>query len=236
MNANAIMDVIVAAVLLLFLLGGARRGLFRSIAGLVIMVMSLVGAGMFTNTVTPMLSDYLQPVIERQVEQRMESAMSGQSVAEEQPTVGETDTPALENEEIRQLLVLLGLDGELGDNLANAAEEKVREAGISIATAVAQSVAASVLHALVFLASFVALLLLLNVLMRAMDLVLKLPGLHLLNTLGGAAVGLAEGALVLFLAIWVLRRLGFSPDEAAQSTVLLRFFTTNTPLSVLSFL
>ena len=50
-------------------------------------------------------------------------------------------------------------------------------------------------------------------------------------------MGLVEGALVLFLAIWVLRRLGVSFDtETVVQTHILQFFTTNTPLSVLSFL
>ena len=66
---------------------------------------------------------------------------------------------------------------------------------------------------------------------------LKLPGLHLVNSLGGAAVGLVEGALLVFLAIWVLRRLGISFDtETVARTHVLHFFTTNTPLSELSFL
>ena len=70
-----------------------------------------------------------------------------------------------------------------------------------------------------------------------MDLVLQLPGLHLLNSLGGAAVGLVEGALLLFLVVWVLRRMGVSFEtEALASAHILQIFTSNTPLSVLTFL
>ena len=45
------------------------------------------------------------------------------------------------------------------------------------------------------------------------------------------------GALVLFFAVWVLRRLGISFDtEALAEAHILKIFTANTPLSVLSFL
>ena len=44
-------------------------------------------------------------------------------------------------------------------------------------------------------------------------------------------------ALVLFLAVWILRRLGMSFETGAfAGTHLLKFFTANTPLGVLSFL
>ena len=76
---------------------------------------------------------------------------------------------------------------------------------------------------------------LLKLLIRAMDLVLQLPGLHLVNSLGGAVIGLIEGALVLFLAIWVLRRFGVSFETpAVEWTYLLSFFAKHTPLSALA--
>jgi uncharacterized membrane protein required for colicin V production len=93
------------------------------------------------------------------------------------------------------------------------------------------------IYGFLYILSFIALLILLHVLVRAMDLMCKLPGLHGLNAVGGGALGLVEGVLVLFLAVWALRRLGvsFDADPWAQAQVL-RIFTANTPLSVLSFL
>ena len=57
------------------------------------------------------------------------------------------------------------------------------------------------------------------------------------NALGGAALGLVKGVLVLFLAIWAARRLGisFETEEVAQ-TYILQFFAAHTPLSMLSLL
>ena len=85
--------------------------------------------------------------------------------------------------------------------------------------------------------SRISLWLLLHVLATAMDLLAKLPGLSSVNALGGAALGLVKGALVLFLAVWAARHLGvsFETKDVAQ-TYILQFFATHTPLSVLSLL
>ena len=111
------------------------------------------------------------------------------------------------------------------------------ETGVSVVSAVIQSLARSVIYGILFVLGFIVLTILLHILAAAMDLLTKLPGLHAVNALGGGALGLVKGALVVFLGIWFLRRLGvsFETDNVAQ-TYLLKFFAANTPLSVLSLL
>ena len=135
------------------------------------------------------------------------------------------------------LLALIGLDGDVRENLVGDIQDAVHDTGVSVATAVVESLTRTFIYGALFLISFAALLILLKIAIRAMDLVLKLPVLHGLNSLGGAAIGLAEGALVLFLAVWVLRRLGMSFETGpAAQTILFQFFMTHTPLDVLSLL
>ena len=88
MNTPVIIDIVVAAVLLGFAAWGAHRGLFRTAAGLVIVVAALVGAGIVANTLTPMASMALQPVIEKHVESRIDKALSGEgSVRAQEPSL-----------------------------------------------------------------------------------------------------------------------------------------------------
>ena len=158
----------------------------------------------------------------------VQSAGSGVQMSE-----ADTEDPSA----IQDLLTILGLDDEVRSRLAEEVEEKVRDTGASIAAAVVESMARSFIYGTLYILSFAVLLLLMKVLIGAMDLVLKLPLLRGLNTLGGAAVGLVEGALLLFLAVWVLRRLGVSfESEALAEAHILRIFTANTPLGVLSHL
>ena len=240
MTTPVIMDIIVAAVLVTFTIFGARRGLFRALAGLVAVIVALVGAGIIANTLSAPAAKLMTPLIQSHIEEKVDDAVTEQSG--QAPQVDGVPTDPMEEADegtlsVEDLLSLLGLDQDVRDSLAQQAQEKVRDTGVSIAMAVVESVAQSMMYGILYIVSFTLLLWGLKLLIRATDLVLKMPGLHLANSLGGGAVGLIEAGLLVFLVIWVARRLGISFEtDTVAATHLLRFFTTNTPLSALSFL
>ena len=234
MTTPVIIDIVVAAVLLGFAVYGGKRGLFRALSGLLAVVVALVGAGIIAATFTTPVTKVVTPLIAGHIEEKVENAMAVQS-ADSGVQMPEADTE--DPSAIQDLLAILGLDDEVRSRLAEEVQEKVRDTGASIAAAVVDSMARSLIYGTLYILSFAVLLLLMKVLIGAMDLVLKLPLLRGLNTLGGAAVGLVEGALLLFLAVWVLRRLVVSfVSEALAEAHILRIFTANTPLGVLSHL
>lgn len=232
MTTPVIIDIVAAAVLLGFAVFGAKRGLLRTLAGFVIVVVALVGAGMIAATFSGPAAKLAAPVIEKQIKTKVDDALTAET--------GQVQMPEADVEDgfqIEDLLALLGLDREVRTALAEQARETVRDTGVSIAAAVVESIAQSMIYGVLYILSFLALLVLLHVLLRAMDLVFKLPGLHGLNALGGALIGLTEGTLLLFLSVWALRKLGVSFDTGPLAEAhILHIFTTNTPLSVLSFL
>ena len=234
MTTPVIIDIVVAAVLLGFAVYGGKRGLFRALSGLLAVVVALVGAGIIAATFTTPVTKVVTPLIAGHIEEKVENAMAVQSAGSGvQMPEADTEDPSA----IQDLLAILGLDDEVRSRLAEEVQEKVRDTGASIAAAVVESMARSFIYGTLYILSFAVLLLLMKVLIGAMDLVLKLPLLRGINTLGGAAVGLVEGALLLFLAVWVLRRLGVSfESEALAEAHILRIFTANTPLGVLSHL
>lgn len=230
MTTAVIIDAIVVVLLLAFAIRGARQGLVRALAGLVMVIVALVGAGMIAATFSGPAARLAAPVIQKHITSRVEEAMAVQTGSAPEEETGEE--PRVED-----LLALLGLDEDVRSSLADQAEERIRDTGASIVSAVVESMVGSVAYGVLFILSFLLLLLMLHVLVGAMDLVMKLPLLHGINTLGGGALGLVEGALVLFLAVWAARRLGISFEtEALAEAHILRIFTTNTPLSLLSFL
>ena len=222
-----IIDLIVVCVLVGFTIYGVYRGLFRALAGLLTVVLALVGAGLFARTLTPKAVDLLAPAIESRMTSRVDEALAS----------SQGEKPSQVEHQVPELLGLLGLDQETVKELGKRAEQQIRETGESLVSAVVESLMFSILYGILFLLAFLALLLAFRILARAMDLVLKLPGLHGLNAIGGGLAGLLEGGLLLFLLIWVARRFGVSFEKDwVDATHVLRFFTTNTPLGVLSFL
>ena len=228
MTAPVIIDAVVVLILVGFTIFGARRGLLQTLAGLVIVIAALVGAGMIAATFSGPAAKLAAPLIEKQIEKKIDAAIAESAAAE--------STKTTEDSQLEELLSLLGLDTEVRDSMAKKAKDTVRDTGVSVAAAVVTSIAQSIIYGVLYILSFVALTVLLHVLFKAMGLLTKLPGIHSLNALGGGLLGLIEGALLLFLAVWAARRLGVSFEaEPFAGAHILAVFTTHTPLSVLTF-
>lgn len=202
---------------------GAWKGLLRTLAGLLVLVLSLAGAGIIASALSAPAARLAAPLIERRIEARLEEAIQDQRPDPE------------ENLPLTELLDLLGVDQARREALTNRAEKTIRDTGTSLAAAVIESLAQSVLYGVLYMLSFALLSFALHLLVRMLDAVLKLPGLHGLNAVGGGLLGIAEGALLLFLAVWVLRLVGVSFDGQEGSRIF-RLFTTHTPLDALKFL
>ena len=236
MTTPVIIDAAAVAVLLGFALWGAHQGLLRSLTGLLTVIVALVGAGMIAGALAAPAARLTGPLVEDHIRSQVDEAMTVQSSQKVEMPEADLDQED-EGFDIDDLLALMGLDEDVRESLLGDIQEKAVDTGVSVAAAIVESVVQSLLYGVLFLLSFLALMVLLKLALRALDLVAKLPGLNLLNSLGGAVIGLIQGALLAFLAIWIARRLGVSFEtETVAQTHILHFFTTNTPLSALSFL
>lgn len=208
MTIPVIIDLIAAAVLAGFALFGARRGLFRTLAGILIIVLAMVGARMAAGAAAPRAAEFLTPVMERHIQRQLDKTL---------PPV--PDVPGQMPEDAaygpEELLELLGMGGAQLETLAEEIRETVRDTGASLLTAAAGSMVESLLYGAFYALAFAAAAVVLRLAARVLDQVLKLPVLHGANALGGAAAGLLEGALVLLVLTLVLQRLG-APLEGSR--------------------
>lgn len=232
MTTPVIIDGIAVAVLAGFAVLGAWKGLLRTLAGLLVLALSLAGAGIIASALSIPAAKLIAPAVEKRVESRLDEAIQERYPVE---TAEEGQPPLEDRLSAADMLDLLGIDEAQRDALAFRAGDIVRDTGAHLMTAVIESVARSMLYGVLYMISFLLLSFALHLLVRMLDAVLRLPGLHGLNAVGGGLVGLAEGALLLFLAVWVLRLTGVSFDGQEGSRIF-RFFTTFTPLDALKFL
>ena len=243
MKIAVIIDCTIAAVLLGFVIYGAWRGLFRAVAGLLIAVLSLTGAMFAARELTPAATELIRPVIQSAVTQRVDDALRGDSsenaeTGEPQEAPRESAAPDGGPSRLQadQLLRLMGWDEGAAQALAEKAEDRVRQTGVSLAMAVVDSVMESFVYMVLLVVSFLVLSLLLHLAAKALDLAARLPGVSFLNGLGGALAGLVQGGLVIFLAVWLLRCLNAAPGaELVEQTHVLRFFMTSSPLDLLFY-
>lgn len=234
MAAFILFDLIILAVLAVFVIRGAFRGLVLSLCSLLAVVVAFLGAGFVARTVSPMVAGALEPKFAAVIEERLDDAIRAQVEAGEQAVLSRDDVPL---DMVLNVLRDMGLYENLIDAIDRAVDKGLTRAAASAAAAVAAAVAQSVAYLVLFLTAFALILLVWGLASRALDLVAKLPGLHFLNKTLGALFGLVQGCIVLFILAWLLQFSGnLIPEETVEQTHLLRFFMTTNPFSLLSFL
>jgi len=305
-----IMDVAVVVVIALGVIFGARKGLVKSLAGLLIVVVALLGAavvasslaGPVTKMVVPAIEETLSGKLEALLEEGIADSTKGllesgdlsfaelgdtvESLVEEgtiqisdlgEPLKGMlesgqiqiselgeylegllasgqmqlsdleeqvqtvlannsfslTDLP-LDSTMLADALEQLGLDEDFRENLMEKVETIMTETGVSLVSAAIEAVVRGLVYGLLYIVAFILLLILLHIIVNALDLLMKLPVLKSFNRLGGALVGFAEAALMVFVVMWLARAMGlFFETEALTQTHVLRFFVDNNFLTLL---
>ena len=89
----------------------------------------------------------------------------------------------------------------------------------------AQEIAQPAAWGTVYVIAFVVILLLWNLISKALDLVAKLPVLHFFNRLLGGACGVIKGILIAGCICCLILNLGLLPSAMAQESVFLRLFS-----------
>ncbi len=215
-------DIFMAACLLLALVLGVRQGFLQSLARVAIVIVALLGAAWLAEHLADPAAKWLEPMLTEKIQQQMD----GQGAAADDPSLAAAG-----------LLETFGFSGEALDKLVESATEKAQEVGQTLLSAVVSTVLRSVAYAVVYLVSFLLLLLLLRLLLAPLHLFTKLPVVHGINAVMGGALGLVKGALLLFFAVWLLRRLQiWITPELISQTYILRFFAEHSPMELITSL
>ena len=209
-------DIFMAAILLLALVLGLRQGFVQSLARVAIVIVALLGAAWLAQQLAEPAAKWLEPVLTEKIQQKL----SGQTVAVDDPSLAAAG-----------LLETFGFSGDVLDELVQSVTDKAQEMGQTLLNAVVSTVLHSVAYAVVYLLSFLLLLLV------PLHLFTKLPVVHGVNAILGGALGLVKGALLLFFAVWLLRRFQIlvTPELIGQ-TYILRFFAEHSPMELITSL
>ena len=180
-------------------------------------VVALLGASWAADHLTEPVAQWIEPRVTQRVEQKIEESHAADA---------------------GQMLQALSFRGDSLQKLLDTVSQRVQETGESLIRAVSLSVARSVASTAVYVVVFLILLVLLWLLMKPLNaIVTRLPLVSTVNGLGGAALGLVCGGLTLFVAVWAMQRFGWLlTPELIDSTTLLKFFATQTPLGLLAAL
>ena len=216
---NIILDVAVAALLVIYTVRGCRRGLILTVAGLVKVVVAIIGASVCARLFGPMLAAAILPVVHEELIPAVAGALSEN-----------IDLSALADSSLADMSVF-GV--RLGDFLQSGADAVIGEEGIvvSAALAISEELASAIATSIVAIASFVVILIAVSLIAHLLDLAARLPVLGTLNRGLGLAAGFVMGCVVVMFLVSVAGLFdGYIPPETADSTCLFKFFRDISPI------
>lgn len=242
-----VFDAVIAAVLLLALYRGYKRGFVLTLCGFLAIFVAFIGATFLSSLLAQPVSAMIRPVIETNISRALEQGLedAGWSAAEPQDAPSTLPLlPGQGSEEESDPLLQLPLDQAMellkdsklyrlfSDAVHSAVNEGLLQVTTSAARTIAGCIALEIARMVLFFISFILILVAWFLFSHALDLAFRLPVLSTLNHWSGAAVGLIKGVFLVFIAVWLLRD-SLIPPQAVEQTLLLRFFCTTNPLSLL---
>ncbi len=223
-------DLAIAAILILFTWLGFRKGFVLTLCSLLAVFVALIGASVLSNALAEPVAKAIEPAVTSSIHDTVTSYYQrapeeGASSQDEADWLAQLPLDEL-MEPMRGSKFFQGFAGAF----QQAVDAGVTEAAAHAAQALAHFVAVQIARNVIFILAFAAVLIAWYLISHTLDLVARLPVLNSLNRWGGGAAGLCKGAVIVFIAVWLLRD-GFLPPEAAEQTLLLKFFSTFSPLS-----
>ena len=224
MYLSVIIDAAALAVLILFARKGWRRGVVRTLSELIVVVLAMILAGKIADAAA-------RQAVEEQVDQLLT----------------EGDVYAAPEEITSKLMeVVDGLPDILqgyakgivegltvsSTQVTHSARETLVRLGTQAADAALNGAVYRTAHAIFYTLAFSAVVFLLRRVMRALLVLRKLPVLKQTDQALGLVAGLAKGALLVWLAAWIIPFLVEVPPEVREGSFLLRHttFVTQGPL------
>lgn len=224
-----VFDVIIAALLLLAVWRGYKKGFVLTLCGFLAIFVAFIGATIISNALAEPVARSIRPIVEHQIQQVLDEKAAGAVTAAGEEAEEHISLP------LQEALDLLK-DTKLYKGFADAFQKSVND-GMVAATAnaarvISDYIARQLAQTLLFLVSFVLLLAVWYLISHALDLAFRLPVLSSLNHWSGAALGLFRGGLLTFIACWLLKG-SLIPQDAIENSYLLKFFCTVSPLTLL---
>lgn len=227
MTSPILIDIVLAAVLILFIWLGAHKGFILTLCSLVAVIVALVGANLIADALAPKTAEFLQPRLEQSIQKALEEKALEVSA---QDSLGVADVlAALREKGGLYQWAADGLEGAL-KSTPGVSESIAHQASIA-ASALAEQVARGIL----FSVSFLLVLILWFFVSHTLDLVSKLPVIDSLNHTLGGVLGCVKGLIILYIAAWILCSLtGAISPETAEETYVLSFLLKYSPMDLLN--
>jgi uncharacterized membrane protein required for colicin V production len=223
---NIILDLLLIGILALCVWNGYRKGLILGISGILALVVAFYGANLIAETYSSEFTSMVEPFIAGLVDKAVDETTDDENAA-----VGEIADAEQVYHISYESLKRLGILKSAASNLADELKEEVDQIGGRLKTAMIHKLSVTLSYVAVLVIVFLLIVILFTVIANLVNLAFKLPGLELINDIGGAVFGLLKGLIFLFAIAWLIRFLGFIiPESTLNKTIVLKWLMVNNPI------
>ena len=230
-----ILDILLIAVLLLFIWWGKRAGFVKTAVKLVGFVLALLIAASLSGWIADGAYDlFVRDAVHDTLNENMMAVDSVQGIEEGIQNTLDSLPGAVTN--LMQNWGM-GTPEELAASVSKTLTETTQSAAEVVEQHIIRPVVTTLIRLLCLVILLIVLLIAVNILAAIIDRIFDLPVLRTLNGLGGMILGAAQGALAVLVLVTVLQAVGgvvepgslFSPQTVEQ-TFLVKFVAGINPL------
>ncbi len=226
---KAVIDILLIIIIAICTWNGYKRGLVGGVAGILAIIISLLGASIvsaaYSHAVVPALEPFVSGYLDSHrnrdaILERMGYGSSDLSLED----ILEQDS-SLRYDYAYESLTDLGLYSKRAEDLASKAVNLAQETGCTMTQAIVSVLCDTITSVGTMLVAFLLILILLVAVASIGNLSFRLPNLESVDEIGGAILGFGKGFLYCILLCWLLSFLGIiiGKDTMAHTT-LGRFF------------
>lgn len=228
---NIIIDLVLIGILALCVWNGYRKGLILGISGILALVVAFYGANLIAETYssefTSMVEPFIAGIVDKSVDETSEDLETPAENGDLDPSANPEQVYEVSYESLRKIGILKSAASNIAEELKN----EVDQIGSKLKTAVIHKLAGTLAYVAVLIIVFLLIVIIFAVISNLLNLAFKLPGLELLNEIGGTLFGLLKGLIFIFAISWALRFFGFViPETTVNKTVLLKWLMNNNPI------
>lgn len=226
---KTVIDIVLIIIIALCTWNGYKRGLVGGVAGILAIIVSLLGASILSAA----YAHEVVPAIEPFVDGYVDSSKNRSAILERMGFAGSdyslgdilAQDSSLRYDYAYECLSDLGLYPKRAEELAAQAVALSDESGVDMTDAVVSVVCDTVTHVGAMVIGFLLILILLVAVASVGNLSFRLPNMENVDEIGGAVLGFGKGFLYCVLLCWVLSFLGLMiGKESLSHTTLGRFF------------
>jgi len=227
------LDLIIVAILLLAAWQGYKRGVIGGILAIVFLIVAVYGGNLvataysdeFTNMFRPFVGGYLQSVEASAIEEVVPDQL--QHLSTEDLFRLE---PGLEEIVIQQVFLGLGIHHSRIETLTEYYFD-LRDEGGGINASLTEVLVYALCFFIVYTIGFLLILIALTVIYNIIPVSFRLPGLKLVDEIGGGVLGFAQGVLLVFMLGWFLGYAGLLlPGDLLANSWITELFVGANPM------